>query len=451
MPPHRIIWEVAGDCQDLFAVDMFETPPRTAECSARHIPRRLLEQIQFALLHDDPDRFALAYRLLWRLGETPALASDPADPDMIALGIRAKAVRRDMHKMHAFVRFRKVGETHGRECFAAWFEPNHHIGRAVADFFRSRFTGMNWLIVTPAVSIAWDGIRLTEGPGGLRSDLPANDAVEEEWRTYYSNIFNPARVKIAAMKREMPVRYWRNLPEAVLISGLVQTAEGKVASMVRTKDNASLPAMPQEARSHFPNLTVLYEALQAEDVPPSAGFSDRTVPGEGPENARLILVGEQPGDDEDLTGRPFVGRAGQLLRACLKEAGIDEKRILFTNAVKRFKFMPRGKRRLHQTPTAGDIKHYRWWLAEELRIVNPDIVVALGASALQALLGKRQPLASLRGALISWNGRKLLVTVHPSFLLRLPDEQARKIERERFVRELGTATLRLRNIETTQQ
>jgi DNA polymerase len=215
--------------------------------------------------------------------------------------------------------------------------------------------------------------------------------------------------------------------------------------MVRAKDERPyLPAMPQEARRHFPNLTALYKALKAEDVPPSPGFSNRAVPGEGPENARLVLVGEQPGDDEDLTERPFVGPAGRLLRACLKEAGIDEQRVFFTNAVKRFKFKPRGKRRLHQTPTAGDIKHYRWWLAEELRIVNPDVVVALGASALQALLGKREALGPLRGTLMPWHGKELLVTVHPSFLLRLPDEQAREIEQERFARELKLASTRLK-------
>jgi len=438
VPPERIDWQVAdAGTSDLFAGEAQPLPEARGEVQ---ISRDLLRLLRHALLHSAPERFALGYRLLWRVHHDPAVQRDPADPDMIAIGKLAKAVRRDIHKMHAFVRFRKLGEAGGREQFAAWFEPDHHIGRAVAGFFRDRFTGMDWLIVTPEVSIAWDGTTLSDGPGGERSDVPAEDAVEAEWKAYYAHIFNPARLKVAMMKREMAVRYWRNLPEAALIADLIHGAGQQVEAMVDTvKDMPDLFAMPEAARQ-FTSLDELYVALRREDGPPSEGFSDVIVPGEGPVGARLMFVGEQPGDEEDLAGRPFVGPAGQLLDECLERAGIDRATAYMTNAVKRFKYAPRGKRRMHQTPHAGDITHYRWWLAEEIRLVRPKLVVALGATALQALTGRKQALAPIRGTIMpGQDGRALLVTVHPSFLLRLPDEQGRRIEREKFVRDLAVA------------
>ena len=194
---------------------------------------------------------------------------------------------------------------------------------------------------------------------------------------------------------------------------------------------------PEERR--FADLAALYAALARDDVPPSPDFSDHVVPGEGPPHASLMLVGEQPGDQEDRLRRPFVGPAGQLLDHCMVEAGIDRDRAFLTNAVKRFKFTPRGKRRLHSKPTAGDIQHYRWWLSEDIRLVAPATVVALGATALHALTGKRQAIGPLRGVARPWEGRRLLVTVHPSFLLRLPDQRTRAAEREAFVGDLRRA------------
>ncbi|CAN5253747.1 UdgX family uracil-DNA binding protein [soil metagenome] len=441
VPPDHVLWTIAGEeSVDLFAAEA-QPPPPSAQSSIA-VPRDLLHRLRLGLLHSDPRRFGLGYRILWRLRHEPRLPQDPADPDMIALATLAKAVRRDLHKMHAFVRFRKTGESGGRESFAAWFEPDHHIGRAVAGFFRNRFAGMDWLIVTPEVSIGWDGTALREGPGGTRADVPDDDAVEDEWRAYYASIFNPARVKIAAMKKEMPVRYWRNLPENALISTLIRNAETRVDAMVHdVRPEVDLFAAAPSPERTFDSLEALYAALGREDEPPSDGFSDRIVPGEGPPSAPILFVGEQPCDQEDRMGRPFVGPAGQLLDACLADAGIDRSRAYLTNAVKRFKYTPRGKRRLHATPNAGDITHYRWWLAEEIRLVDPAIIVALGSTALHALSGRKQALGPVRGNILPWEDRRLLVTVHPSFLLRLPDEQARDIERGKLVRDLRKAAI----------
>ncbi len=441
--PDQIVWQLEdGDMPDLFGSASGVAPAPVRECQLR-LSKDVLSLLRHALMHDMPTRFALAYRLLWRIRGAPHVQHDPADQDMIAVRALAKAVRRDIHKMHAFVRFRKVGEGNGREQFAAWFEPDHHIVRAVAGFFRDRFTGMDWRIVTPRASIGWDGETVQHGPGGHRGEVPGEDAVEAEWRSYYANIFNPARLKINAMKREMPVRYWRNLPEAPLIAELVQASGRRVEAMIEeVRPDADLFALSDgdmpDAPS-FDSLDALYAALGRTDQPPSEGFSDRIVTGEGPGDARLMIIGEQPGDQEDQADRPFVGPAGQLLDQCLEEAGLSRDEAFLTNAVKRFKFSPRGKKRIHQTPTTADVTHYRWWLAEEIRLVDPKVILVLGATALQSLTGRKQALNPLRGEAMLWQDRRLIVTVHPSFLLRLPDAQARDIERERFVRDLRKA------------
>ena len=166
----------------------------------------------------------------------------------------------------------------------------------------------------------------------------------------------------------------------------------------------------------------------------------QTVFGEGPPHARLMLVGEQPGDKEDLAGHPFVGPAGQMLDRALEEAGIDRATVYVTNAVKHFKFFPRGKFRLHQKPTTPEIKACRPWYERELAAIKPELVVALGATAAQCVFGKTTPINKNRGRLIDLaDGISALVTVHPSYLLRLPDEAAKASEYERFVDDLKIA------------
>jgi len=171
----------------------------------------------------------------------------------------------------------------------------------------------------------------------------------------------------------------------------------------------------------------------------------QTVFGEGPQRAQAMLVGEQPGDKEDLAGKPFVGPAGQMLDRALEEAGIDRKKVYVTNAVKHFKFVPRGKIRLHQKPTTPEIKACRQWYELELASIKPDLVVAMGATAAQSVFGKITPINKNRGHLIDLgDGIKALVTVHPSYLLRLPDADARTREYERFVDDLKIAAALLR-------
>ncbi|WP_105385975.1 UdgX family uracil-DNA binding protein [Neorhizobium alkalisoli] len=168
-------------------------------------------------------------------------------------------------------------------------------------------------------------------------------------------------------------------------------------------------------------------------------YKDAThlVFGEGPERARILFVGEQPGDKEDLAGKPFVGPAGKLLDRCLDEAGIDRDLCYVTNAVKHFKFAARGKRRIHAKPNAGEVQACAWWLAAELRLVKPKLAVALGATALYSLLGRQAKVTRDRGTVLhSPDGLPVLVTIHPSALLRTMDQPDAEMNRARFVEDL---------------
>ncbi|QGM97035.1 UdgX family uracil-DNA binding protein [Methylocystis parvus] len=166
----------------------------------------------------------------------------------------------------------------------------------------------------------------------------------------------------------------------------------------------------------------------------------QAVPGEGPRGARVMLVGEQPGDAEDLSGRPFVGPAGRVLDKALSKVGMPREECFVTNAVKHFKFEPRGKRRLHKKPDAGEIDACRWWLAQERAIVAPGLIVALGASAIRGVLARAEPVSRLRGRLIDLDREaKFLATIHPSFLLRLQEEEDKRREWALFLSDLAIA------------
>jgi len=168
-------------------------------------------------------------------------------------------------------------------------------------------------------------------------------------------------------------------------------------------------------------------------------YKDATqvVPGEGSPRARVMMVGEQPGDKEDLAGRPFVGPAGRMLDRAIAEAGLDRRKIFVTNAVKHFKFEQRGKRRLHKKPNAYEIDRCHWWQEQELRVIKPELVVALGATALRSLTGKPTAIVKLRGRTVPLaDGTPLIATIHPSYLLRIQDDNDKAAEYSRFVNDL---------------
>lgn len=443
--PDAIAWRTGDEAGELFGDDA----ALPAAEPGRRVPAAFVELARLVVCHADPARFDLLYRLLRRLRAEPHLLALASDPQVHRASAMARAVRRDRHKMTAFVRFKEMpGE--GGPVHVAWYEPDHFVVDLAAPFFARRFAGMRWSILTPYRSLHWDGVALATGPGAARRDVPDEDRLEEHWRAYYAAIFNPARLKPKAMQAEMPKKFWRNLPEARLIAPLIRAAAARQAAMIaapatlsaahsfrsKLRDDGEMATLFDEART----LGELGRAEQACTRCPLYRDATQAVPGEGPEDARMMLVGEQPGDQEDLKGRPFVGPAGKLLDRALDEAGIDRTTVYLTNAVKHFKFEPRGKRRIHQKPDAGEIKACRWWLDQERELVRPELIVALGATAIQGLQGPKGSITSLRSQPMRLDERtRLLVTVHPSYLLRLPDPELREREYAKFVADLTMA------------
>jgi probable DNA metabolism protein len=443
--PSSVVWSTGSGSGDLFAPARPASPTSaTTDRPRASVPRDFLDLAEVGLLHADPGRFDLFYRLLRRVAADRRALDDAADPDVVRARALAKAVRRDKHKMTAFVRFREVATDAGPH-FIAWFEPDHHIVDATAPFFVRRFAAMRWSILTPERSAHWDRERLVLGEGARREDAPDGDALEAVWRTYYASIFNPARLKVSAMRAEMPKKYWRNLPEAPLIAPLIAEASRRAAEMVAAgpsspKKGQRMTPPPAAAPSSPQPIDALREEVDGCRACPLWEPATQAVFGEGPPDAQIVVVGEQPGDKEDIAGRPFVGPAGALFDRAAQEAGLDRAKVYVTNAVKHFKFEPRGKFRLHKTPGTSEIAACRPWLERELAVIRPRLVVAMGATAARAVVGRPVKIGESRGAVIERpEDPDVLVTVHPSFLLRLPDEERRQFEYLRFVQDLQLA------------
>ena len=446
--PDLVQFTVKGDNSGLFAgEELTQLPDNAGE--TRAVPADLGELANLALRHRDPERFSLLYRILWRTRSQPELLKIASDPDVDRAQAMAKAVGRDRHKMTAFVRFREIVAPDGREVFIAWFEPSHHIVALTAPFFVRRFANMRWSILTPEASAHWDLATLTLGPGAARGDAPGEDRLEAAWLTYYASIFNPARLKVKAMTAEMPKKYWHNLPEAALIPQLIRGAEARAKAMVAAAPTVLERRVPQMVKQPSRELPLAQGETSLPDVARDAAGCTRcdlyrhatqTVGGQGPPDAELMLVGEQPGDREDLSGQPFVGPAGNLLDIALERAGIDRARVYVTNAVKHFKFEPRGKRRIHKRPDAGEVDTCRYWLDQERALLKPKLIVALGATAARGVLGKSVKVGEMRGVVRPLpDGSSLLVTVHPSYLLRLTDEADKRTEWHAFLADLRVA------------
>jgi DNA polymerase len=367
------------------------------------------------------------------------------DEDVHVSNSMSAAVHREVHKMHAFLRFRAIpGASPG---LIAWFEPQHHVVEAAAPFFVERFPNVHRAVLTPLCRAVWDGHALSFGPGGTRDEVPAQDAAEDLWRKYYASIFNPARLNMAALRLHMPQRFWRNLPEARLIPELVGTAHARTLEMIDKAPATARRIRRREALEIEPRVESTLEALRDSALScracPLWRDATQTVFGEGSADARIVLVGEQPGDQEDLQGRPFVGPAGRLLDRALTEAGLDRTVTYVTNAVKHFKFEPRGKRRLHKKPNEVEIIACHQWLDRELSLLTPALIVALGATAARAIMGRATPIEKNRGRVLpaqsesTWSA-DVLITIHPSFLLRMPDAD-RATGFDRFVADLTLA------------
>ena len=414
----------------------------TAPNGSPRVPPRLVELFEHVACHRDPRRFALMYRALWRsLHGEPRLVDDAADDDMVALVRMHKSVNRSRHKMTAFVRFREVATAQG-ERYVAWFVPEHDVLRLAAPFFAERFGTMHWTLATPDGIAHWDRRELVVGPADPTLVPPQDDAIEPLWIAYYEAIFNPARLNVRAMRREMPQRYWIDLPEAARIPALILAASERAGRMAETTLERDV--------APYRNMHCGSAAAPAQDSMKAAldrcrrcelgASATQGVAGTGSRDARIVIVGEQPGDEEDLAGEPFVGPAGRVLHAALAEAGIEASSVFLTNAVKHFRFEPRGKRRIHKTPAQRHIEACRQWLEAELSSLSPTVIVMLGATAVFAVTGSKSSVADARAAeRVTSTGTRLVASYHPAAILRAPDAQARKALRRALVEDLRAA------------
>ncbi len=432
IPPENVIW---GDQQAaLFSAEL--APSREAPAETVRVPASFLRKAEVACEHADPDRFAVLYRLLWKLAHGLVhTLDDPLDPDAAKLTAMLRQIREEEHDMHAFVRFRRTLAPDGSEHWVAWFNPVHAILRRVAPFFARRYPAMHWTLLTPTASAAWDGTELHFGPGAPSEAAPRQDQIDALFLSYYEKIFNPARSNPKLLNSHLPPRLLRQMPEGGEVARLLEEAPQRVQKMNAPRASASATLLPSER-----GVGSLRDAAAHCRACPIGEHATQTVFGEGPTTARLMIVGEQPGDEEDLAGRPFVGPAGRLLEQFLARAGLSRSEIYVTNAVKHFKFerLP-TKRRLHMRPVRSEVEACRAWLLAEVEAIKPEMILCLGATAAQSFCGPQFRVQRDRGKPTStpW-APWWMATYHPSALLRAPDEAARQEMERQFVADLAT-------------
>ena len=378
------------------------------------VPRALVGLAAQAIQARDPDRFDLLYRLVWRAQAGEPVLEQRDDRELTRARRLALAVRAEAHRMRTHLRFLALPDTDPTQ-HLGWYAPAHYVLEANAQLLTRRFASLHLTILTPDGTAQWDGTELRFGPGLDPILVPDDDALVAQWRDYGPDILAAARTGTS-------------IPPAEALD-----------EDPRPPDRPAIGPVVMHVHRD-PALAAAVEDASACRRCPLGDPATQTVFGEGPAGAALLFIGEQPGDQEDIIGRPFVGPAGQVLDRALEEAGIDRRTIYITNAVKHFKFTPRGTRRIHQTPEAPEIQVCRFWLDVERVQQRPRLTVLMGATAARAMLGRPVTIGRERGQAFRLpDGAAGFITVHPSFLLRLPDEAARAREYERFVTDLREA------------
>ncbi len=404
-------------------ISLFDEAPPSTKQKSFNVPKEFLQIAELVSCARFEGRWDLLYRMLFRIaGGDVALLKRLSDADVLLANDLAKSVKKDIHKMHAFVRFKVVDEGTPDEHYVAWHRPEHFTVRIGTPFFERRFGDKPWSIFTPDESAHWDGHKLHFGSGIPAHEFDHTDGLDEMWKSYYKSIFNPARLKLKAMKAEMAPKYWSHLPETEIIRDLIRQSPARLQGMVEDQyKQAPVPDGPLE---------VVASAARSCKACPLHLMATQTVFGVGPAQADLMIVGEQPGDEEDLRGIPFAGPAGQVLIELLDQIGLPKDKVYVTNAVKHFKFEWRGKTRLHKKPTGRESEACRPWLEAEITRVNPKVILALGATAGTALFGRLPSVGKDRGQIHfseKWKAAVML-SWHPAAILRsnTPEERARR-------------------------
>jgi probable DNA metabolism protein len=396
--PNDLIWTV-GSSTEL-------TPPIEGSFT---LPRNLVALAAQAFQAREPERFGLLYTLVWRAHHDGLALSDEHDLDLRIARRLALAVRADAHRMRTLLRFLPI-PFQTRPDFLGWYEPEHFVTEANARLLARRDPAHGFTIVTP------DGTAHRDR-NGLR---------------FGAGLKNPG-------DNETLLAWWDAHQDTVLASadgggGLPEAEEPDEAPRPFDRPSLSPVVLPSDQTSAARQLARTARGCDRCDLHEPA---TQTVFGEGPAGARAMFIGEQPGDQEDIIGRAFVGPAGQLLDEALEDAGIDRRLIYITNAVKHFKFVSRGRRRIHQSPSPREIDICRFWLDAERAAVNPTLLVLLGGSAGRAVLGRPVAVTRERGRPFALrDGGTAFLTVHPSYLLRQPDEASRAREYAAFVHDL---------------
>jgi DNA polymerase len=438
IPPEGVTWGAPQTGGDLFTSapppaepphnpSILLTAPTPPAHPPPNVPRSLMDMLQAAACCRVPDRWAFLYRVIWRWQQGEHDVQSPADEDGARLHAMVKAVRREEHDMHAYIRFRERPAEAGPPRFVAWYEPQHDVLPQVAEHFISRMGKISWMIATPEASVLWDGQTLHNTGPLVNKAEDLEDTGEALWLTYYRSVFNPARLNQSVMQQHIPSHRWKNLPEGKIVTHMISEASlgarrtGQLQAVGQRK-GTTIPIAPEDAQPERQQPSKLDECRRCE----LWQFATQAVGGEGPKKAKIMFVGEQPGDQEDLAGQPFVGPAGKLLDRVCEAAGVDRETIYVTNAVKHFKWEPRGKRRLHKTPAQREIEACHYWLDKELASVKPTVIVALGATALKSVL--RTATVTLKNSLgkpLRHEGHWVVTTYHPSYVLRVPSEEAK--------------------------
>ncbi|WP_423194453.1 UdgX family uracil-DNA binding protein [Cupriavidus sp. H18C2] len=441
--PEAVVWEgggetAAGEAGQLSlamdAAPASSTVDAGASTPTLRISKALADLLRDAAAHRSPQRWAFLYRVLWRWAQGDRSVASAADEDGARLYAMAKAVRRAQHDMIAYVRFQErrpdmtVGTGDDLPQYLAWYEPDHDVLPYAAEHFARRMGGATWWIGTPDGAATWDGrtIRYAAAPADPAAFRAGADQIEPLWMAYYRNIFNPARLNEAALHQHMPVRFWKGLPEAALIPGMIADARNGAR---RVGQAANIGGMRGKR--------VAVDAEQAQPVRAAPTSLDQcrncdlwrhatqAVPGRGPDTARIMVVGEQPGDQEDLSGEPFVGPAGHVLDEALRRADVRRDSVYLTNAVKHFKWFARGKRRMHKTPGQLEVDACAHWLDQERERVRPKVIVTLGATALGAVVHEKIRLRDAMAAPLRQGDTWIVATWHPSYALRVDGPGAR--------------------------
>lgn len=411
-----------------------ERPLFAEVVQAFRVPKPFLELARLVSCHRDAGRWQLLYRVLWRLthGERKLLEFR-IDDDIYRLHQMADAVCDDAQRMKSALRFHRLDHLE-EDSYIAWFRPEHETLRLVAPFFAQRFKMLHWAIVTPEEGAFWDQRRLQFGPGVPLAQSPSRDQLEQLWHRHCRKFLETGDLPWPTQGAGIAAPHWALSPEArlgeeVFGDGLRGEPMAEPAKRKRRSAEDFLPERPglaalQHAARHCQGCDLYKNATQ-------------TVFGEGPPDAKVMLIGEQPGDAEDITGHPFVGPAGQVLNEALATVGLDRNEVYLTNAVKHFKNTPRGKRRVHAKPTRGEVLACRPWLESEIFTVEPSIIVCLGATAAQSLLGADFRISKQRGEIFEteW-ATKTIATWHPSSILRIPDATARETRRQELIADL---------------